>query len=113
MEIFSVNEKVCFGKQRLQYNEITSFHYPCSAQTSIADVSIIGLFARWRWQCRDGATSVRTADDCNRMLRRRNARIIGALRPRDHSFAILNTVLRHALLYRSHGASYTTKRIGD
>ncbi|CAG9251045.1 hypothetical protein BDI4_290148 [Burkholderia diffusa] len=41
MEIFSVNEKVCFGKQRSQYSERTSFHYPCSTQTSIADVSII------------------------------------------------------------------------
>ncbi|CAM2165487.1 hypothetical protein BLAT2472_10127 [Burkholderia latens] len=28
LEIFSVNEKVCFGKQRSQYSERTSFHYP-------------------------------------------------------------------------------------
>ncbi|WP_216611006.1 hypothetical protein, partial [Burkholderia thailandensis] len=26
LEIFSVNEKVCFGKQKLQYNELTPFH---------------------------------------------------------------------------------------
>ncbi|CAI8692123.1 hypothetical protein EMIT0111MI5_160053 [Burkholderia sp. IT-111MI5] len=26
MEIFSVNEKVCFGKQRSQYSERTTFH---------------------------------------------------------------------------------------
>lgn len=43
LEIFSVNEKVCFGKQRSQYSERTTFHYPCSTQTSIADVSIIAL----------------------------------------------------------------------
>jgi hypothetical protein len=28
LEIFSVNEKVCFGKQNPQYSETTSFHYP-------------------------------------------------------------------------------------
>ncbi|AIP75754.1 Uncharacterised protein [Burkholderia pseudomallei] len=26
LEIFSVNEKVCFGKQKPQYNELTPFH---------------------------------------------------------------------------------------
>ncbi|WP_321787832.1 hypothetical protein, partial [Burkholderia pyrrocinia] len=43
LEIFSVNEKVCFGKQRSQYNERTTFHYPCPTQTSIAKASIIAL----------------------------------------------------------------------
>ncbi|WP_232447414.1 hypothetical protein, partial [Burkholderia ubonensis] len=43
LEIFSVNEKVCFGKQRSQYSDITSFHYPCSAQTSIAEATIMTL----------------------------------------------------------------------
>jgi uncharacterized membrane protein len=48
LEIFSVNEKVCFGKQRSQYSERTSFHYPCCTQTSIAEASIIALRPRAR-----------------------------------------------------------------
>ncbi|CAN0619035.1 protein of unknown function [Burkholderia multivorans] len=46
MEIFSVNEKVCFEKQRPQYSELAYFHYSWPAQTSIAETSIIALRRR-------------------------------------------------------------------
>ncbi|AEA59603.1 hypothetical protein bgla_1g09180 [Burkholderia gladioli BSR3] len=41
MEIFSVNEKVCFGKQRPQYSDCIARHYRWSSQTSIVEASTI------------------------------------------------------------------------
>jgi hypothetical protein len=43
LEIFSVNEKVCFGKQRLKYNGPLSRNHQQIWQSSIAIPSIIGF----------------------------------------------------------------------
>ncbi|WP_250501818.1 hypothetical protein [Caballeronia sp. AZ7_KS35] len=40
---FSVNEKVCFGKQRRQYNDAARIHYPQKQQTSVSNISTIAF----------------------------------------------------------------------
>jgi hypothetical protein len=43
LEIFSVNEKVCFGKQHLKYNGTSSGDHLQFWQSSIAVPSTIGI----------------------------------------------------------------------
>jgi hypothetical protein len=43
LEIFSVNEKVCFGKQPLKYNGAVSPHHRQISQSSIAVPSTIDI----------------------------------------------------------------------